>query len=194
MGGGSDKDKGFEKRAKGGTPIEPPGEELGPTSGKHARRRRQALDCHEGNRDTREHKWPSSVAVRLRVELNAVRENIVHDPVEGHECALEKLTVVNGHMHTVGRNGNCSGGRGRHGGAGGGSTRRLVTGKIIAIAGEGGGDTVLEALGAQGGVGMGRRLGAVAGARPSVAVVAGVVAMVGVSGRGPRPAMKGAPT
>jgi hypothetical protein len=39
----------------------------------------------------------------LKVELNAVMENKVHDPIKGHECALEKLVVVKGDAHTVGR-------------------------------------------------------------------------------------------
>jgi hypothetical protein len=61
----------------------------------------------------------------LRVELDAVMENRVHDTIKRHECASEKLDVMKGDMdmhekwhgnHAVGR-------PGRWTGAGGGSQR-----------------------------------------------------------------------
>jgi hypothetical protein len=42
----------------------------------------------------------------LRLELDAVTENKVHGLFKGHKCALEKLTVVKGNTHMVGRHGN----------------------------------------------------------------------------------------
>lgn len=36
------------------------------------------------------------MAVRLRVELNTIMENMVQDPIKGHECALEELDVMKG--------------------------------------------------------------------------------------------------
>jgi hypothetical protein len=53
------------------------------------------------------------------VELNADTENRVHDPIKDHECALEKLVVVKGDTHMVGRHGNHDRSRGWHGGEGG---------------------------------------------------------------------------
>lgn len=41
--------------------------------------------------------------VRRVVERDAVTENRVHDLIKGHECASEKLTVVKGDTHMIGR-------------------------------------------------------------------------------------------
>jgi hypothetical protein len=57
-----------------------------------------------------EHKQSSGVVALLRVdegwrvvELNAITENRVHDPIKGHERAPKKLVVVKGDTHTVRR-------------------------------------------------------------------------------------------
>jgi hypothetical protein len=43
------------------------------------------------------------MAALLRVELDTVKENMVHDPIKSHECASKKLAIMNGDTHTVGR-------------------------------------------------------------------------------------------
>jgi hypothetical protein len=62
------------------------------------------------NLGTTEHKRPSSVVAFLRmdggrrvVELDAVTEKRVHGPIKGHERSPERLSVVKGYTHTVGR-------------------------------------------------------------------------------------------
>jgi hypothetical protein len=42
---------------------------------------------------------------RLRVKLNAIMKNRVLDLIKGYNCALEKLAVVKGNVHMVGRHG-----------------------------------------------------------------------------------------
>lgn len=55
------------------------------------------------------------MAARLRLELDVVTENRVHDSIKGHECGLEEMDGVKGDVHTVGRLKNHGGGRVRCG-------------------------------------------------------------------------------
>lgn len=62
------------------------------------------------------------MAALLRVELNTVKENMVHDLIKRHECAPKKLAIMKGDTHTVGRHVNhcgakegCRGSRDRKG-------------------------------------------------------------------------------
>jgi hypothetical protein len=78
--------------------------------------RRQVLKRHGERVGVAEHKWPSSVAALLRlgggwrvVDLDTVTENKVHDSIKGHYGASEKLIVVKGEAHTVGRLVECIG-------------------------------------------------------------------------------------
>jgi hypothetical protein len=43
------------------------------------------------------------VAARLRMELDAFTEDKVHDSIKGHESSLEKLSVMKGDAHTIGK-------------------------------------------------------------------------------------------
>jgi hypothetical protein len=66
-----------------------------------------------------EYKWPSSVAALLRVvEIDAFTENMVHDPIKGHDRALEKLVVMKGEAHTIGRYMDHNRAKARHQGSG----------------------------------------------------------------------------
>lgn len=58
------------------------------------------------------------MAAHLRVELDAVTENTVHDTIKGHEGAPEKMVGVKGDVHIVGMLENHGGGKVRRGGAG----------------------------------------------------------------------------
>jgi hypothetical protein len=61
------------------------------------------------------------------VELDAVMEIRVYDPIKGHECAPEKMACVKGDTHMVGRHDNHDGGRvrrSREGGRRGNGQRR----------------------------------------------------------------------
>jgi hypothetical protein len=62
--------------------------------GNHRWGRSQGLDPHGDNHGAGKHKWPGSVGARLRVELDTVMENRVHDMIKGHKCALEKMADV----------------------------------------------------------------------------------------------------
>jgi hypothetical protein len=82
-----------------GRPHKAIGKGAGASSGEHADDnhgwgRSQGLDPHGDNRGAGKHKWPSSMAVRVRVGLDAVMENRVHDMIKGHKCALEKMDDV----------------------------------------------------------------------------------------------------
>jgi hypothetical protein len=65
--------------------------------------RRQGLDRHGDNRGAGVQKRPGNVAALLRVELNAVTEDWVHDSIKCHECAPLTQAVVKGDKDTVGR-------------------------------------------------------------------------------------------
>jgi hypothetical protein len=67
-----------------------------------------------------------SMAVCLRVELDAITRNRVHDPIKGHECASEKMADVKGDAHTVGRHENRGGGGVWHDGDGGWGNARFA--------------------------------------------------------------------
>lgn len=80
--------------------------------GNHGWERRQGPDRHADNRGAGEHKQSDSVAVLLRVDLDTVTKDRVRDLIKAHKCALEKLTVVKGDAHTVGRHHTRGGGKG----------------------------------------------------------------------------------
>lgn len=80
--------------------------------GNHGWERRQGPDRHADNCGAGEQKRSDSVAVLLRVDLDTVTKDKVHDLIKAHKCALEKLTVVKGDAHTVGRHQTRGGGRG----------------------------------------------------------------------------------
>jgi hypothetical protein len=94
-------------RAIEGPPHIAPGRGAGASSehadGNHGWGRIQSLDRHGDKCGAGEQKWSGSMAARLRIELDAITEDRVHDPIKSDESALEKQTVVKGDTHMVGR-------------------------------------------------------------------------------------------
>jgi hypothetical protein len=60
------------------------------------------------------------------VELDAITENRVHDPIKGHMCVPGKLVVVKGDTHTVGRCVDHDMAKDEHQGSGRGSRRGFL--------------------------------------------------------------------
>lgn len=77
------------------------------------------------------------MAVLLRVDLDVVVEDKVHDPIKCNECALEKYDIVKGDAHKVGRHVNRGGAKdGRR--WRNGSMRRCAEGRREEHTGRGG--------------------------------------------------------
>jgi hypothetical protein len=61
--------------------------------------RQRGLDCQGGDHCTREDKGSGHVTTDLGVDFNIVTKDRAHVAIEGHEGALNKLTIVEEDTH-----------------------------------------------------------------------------------------------
>jgi hypothetical protein len=59
----------------------------------------RGLDCQGGDHCTREDKGTEHVTTDRRVDFNTVIKDRAHGAIEGHEGALDKLTIVEEDTH-----------------------------------------------------------------------------------------------